>query len=155
MKWNDNFVAREKEHITRVRHSCWLHHQEVLNVWQEAVKLHLNKPQSLPMSACVCFFSHCLFVWLCVWVCLGLYVLIRFDRFPPGSKRKFYLKEIMWPGIPAGMIFNRNSQLGFIFIGAGHYAGTSLSFPERREGLKKTNPYPEEIFQLFPGFHVS
>ena len=82
------------------------------------------------VGGCGCFFfSHCLFVWLCVWVCLGLYVLVRFDRFPPGRKRKFYLNEIMWPGIPAGMIFNRNSQLGFIFIGAGHYAGYRVSSP--------------------------
>ena len=155
MKWNDNFVAREREHITRVTHSCWLHHQEVLNVWQEAVKLHLNKPQSLPSDWFVCgcvwvfFFSHCLFVWLCVWVCLGLYVLVRFDRFPPGSKRKFYLNEIMWPGIPAGMIFYRNSQLGFIFIGAGHYAGTSLSFPERRE-VEKNKPISWRNISAFP-----
>ena len=82
MKWNDYFVAREREHIIRVTHSCWLHHQEVLNVWQEAVKLHLNKPQSLPVSACVCFF---LSLSVCLIVCVSLPGFVCFSPFRPFS----------------------------------------------------------------------
>ena len=87
MKLNDNLIITLSQESESITHSCWrLHHQEVLNVCQEAVKLHLNKPQSLPsdclwVRVCVFFLS----LSVCLIVCVSLPGFVCFSPFRPFS----------------------------------------------------------------------
>ena len=145
MKWNDNFVAREREHITRIIHSCWLHHQEVLNVWQEAVKLHLNKPQSLP--------SDCLWVRVCVFFSQSLPGFVCFSPFRPfssGEQEKILFEWNYVTRDPRWHDLLSEFPAGFYFHWGRALRRDVSIFPWKERGVEKNKPISWRNISAFP-----